>query len=87
MVEKNDKRPVTVYHVHFLDNGLNKDMELRDYYFGSISAIYDVFEKWQIGIQSSSLYNLNLDEATNPVYENKRCRIRKATLISKSKSK
>ena len=87
MSDKENKRPITVYHVHFFNNERNKDMDVRDYYFGSISAIYDVFEKWQIGIQASSLYNLNLDEATNPVYENKRCRIRKSTLITKSKSK
>ena len=87
MNNKEDKRAVTIYHVHFHDNGLNEGMELRDYYFGSISAIYQVFQKWQIGIQASSLYNLNLDEAANPVYENKRCRIRKATLVTKSKVK
>lgn len=86
MSDKAIKRPVTVYHVHLLDD-YNKEMDVRDYYFGSISAIYDVFEKWQVGIKASSLYNLNLDEATNPTYENKRCRIRKATLITKSKSK
>ena len=83
----NAKNPVTVYHVHFFDNELNKGMGMRDYYFGSISAIFEYFEKSKIGIQASSLYNLNLDEKNNPVYENKRCRIRKSTLITKSKSR
>ena len=85
MIEK--KKSITVYHVHFPKNEYNKGMKERDFYFGSISAIFEVFSKSQIGIQASSLYNLNLDEVLNPVYENKRCRIRKAVLLTKSKTK
>ena len=83
----NQKKSITVYHVHFFDNEYNKDMKGRDYYFGSISAIYEVFHKSKIGIIASSLYNLNLDEITNPVYENKRCKIRKSILLTKGKTK
>ena len=85
MIEK--KKSITVYHVHFPKNEYNKGMELRDYYFGSISAIYEVFDKSKIGIVASSLYNLNMDEVLNPVYENKRCRIRKSILLTKGKTK
>lgn len=87
MTNGDTKKPITVYHVHFFDHELNNDLDVRDYYFGSISAIFEHFEKSKIGIQASSLYNLKLDEVTNPVYENKRCRIRKSILITKSKSK
>jgi len=45
-----------------------------------------VFPKKIIGIQASSLYNLKLDENTNPIYENSKCFIRKDVLISKSQS-
>ncbi len=82
-----NKKPITLYHIHFFDVPLNEERSNRDFYFGSISAIYDHFEKEQIGIQASSLYNLKLDEVSNPVYENKRCRIRKSTLITKTQTK
>ena len=76
------KTTVTVYHLHFKDENMQK----KDYYFGSISAIFEVFPKKIIGIQASSLYNLKLDENTNPIYENSKCFIRKDVLISKSQS-
>lgn len=85
MGDKKDKKPITVYHVHFFD--IFSDTNQNDYYFGSISAIFEHFEKSEIGIQASSLYNYNFDEITNPVYENKKCRIRKSILITKSKLK
>lgn len=81
------QRKVTIYHVHFHDNDFNKGLEKKDYYFSSISAIYEVFTIKQIGIQASSLYNLKLDEKTNPTYENKKCIIRKDVLITKSQTK
>lgn len=81
-----ERKPVTVYHVHFKDK-VNDSIIQQDYYFGSISAIFSVFETDQIGIKPSSLYNLNLDEHENPVYENKKCVIRKSSLITKTKLK
>ena len=77
------RKAITVYHVHFFD----EEMPKQDYFFGSISAIYEVFTIKQIGIQASSLYNFKLDENTNPVYQNNKCRIRKDIVISKSQSK
>jgi hypothetical protein len=77
------RKAITVYHLHFF----NEEMPKQDYYFGSISAIYEVFDKKQIGIQASSLYNFKLNENDNPVYENKICKIRKDFVISKSQSK
>ena len=77
------RKAITVYHVHFFD----EEMQKQDFYFGSISAIYEVFTIKQIGIQASSLYNFKLDEINNPVYQNQKCRIRKDIVISKSQSK
>jgi len=76
-------KAITIYHVHFF----NEEMTKQDYFFGSISAIYEVFSIKQIGIQASSLYNFKLDEIKNPVYENSICRIRKDIVISKAQSK
>jgi len=77
------RKAITVYHVHFFDEAMPK----QDYFFGSISAIYEVFTIKQIGMQASSLYNFKLDEINNPVYQNNKCRIRKDIVISKSQSK
>jgi len=82
-MKKDRKTTVTVYHLHIKDESLAK----RDYYFGSISAIYEVFTIKQIGIQASSLYNLKLNEKSNPIYENAKCIIKKDILISKSQAK
>jgi len=76
------KKPFTVYHVHFFDD----EMPKQDFYFGSISAIYQVFNIDEIGIQASSLYNFKLDEKTNPVYKNSKCTIRKDIIVSKKQS-
>ncbi|MDL2305961.1 hypothetical protein LJC72_11595 [Bacteroides sp. OttesenSCG-928-D19] len=81
-----ERKLITIYHLHFKDVRAD-DNGKQDYYFGSISAIYDCFDSLQIGIKASSLYNFNLDEHTNPLYENKKCIIRKSTLITKSKQK
>jgi len=86
MSDKKEKKPITVYHIHLFDAPEN-DITQSDYYFGSISAIFEYFDKSVIGIQASSLYNYNFDEITNPIYENKKCRIRKSILLTKSKSK
>jgi hypothetical protein len=77
------RKAITVYHLHFFDEAMPK----QDFYFGSISAIYEVFTIKQIGIQASSLYNFKLDEKDNPVYQNNKCSIRKDIVLSKSQSK
>ena len=80
-----EKKQLTIYHIHFFDIPVNETINPKDYYFGSISAIFTHFEKSQVGILASSLYNLNLDEIKNPIYENSKCRIRKSLLITKTK--
>ncbi len=80
-----EKKPITIYHLHFF--GYPKESTFRtDYYFGSISAIFEYFTVDEIGIQASSLYNFKFDEEINPIYENKKCRIRKSALLTKSKT-
>jgi hypothetical protein len=78
-----EKKEITIYHLHLYDDSIAK----KDYYFGSISAIYEMFDVKEIGILASSLYNLKLDARYNPIYANNRCRIRKDVLITKTQSK
>lgn len=47
-----------VIHVHLI-------FEKKDYYFGSISAIYDVLDEAQIGIKQSSLLHAGLTDGSS----------------------
>lgn len=61
---------------------LNK--EGVDYYFGSLSAIYSVFSKEDIGISYGSLRNYGL-KADHP-YSNSKVVIKEGVLISAKKN-
>lgn len=52
----------------------------RHFYFGSKTAIYELFTPEQIGISKESLWNQDLDEKE---YENKLCTIRMGLLRRK----
>ncbi len=68
-----EKAERTVVHVElFADNS--------HHYFGSLAAIFEKFNKEQIGITYGSLRNYGLS-AKKP-YQNKLCVIRKGTLIT-----
>lgn len=82
-----NKKVITIYHLHFEKIPRNGELQNKDFYFGSISAIYDVFTKNQIGIQASSLYNFKLDKDLNPIYRNSRCWIKKDVLRTKLQTK
>lgn len=51
----NSKNMTKVIHVHLI-------FEKKDYYFGSISAIYTVLNEVQIGIKKSSLLHAGLTD-------------------------
>jgi len=51
----NSKNMTKVIHVHLI-------FEKKDYYFGSISAIYTVLNEAQIGIKKSSLLHAGLTD-------------------------
>lgn len=57
----------TIYHLEFKAGG--------HHYFGSITAIYSVFEPRDIGITKQSLWNYKI--TPDKPYENKICIIRK----------
>ena len=53
----NDEFMTKVIHVHLI-------FEKKDYYFGSISAIYTVLNDAQIGIKKSSLLHAGLTDGS-----------------------
>lgn len=67
-----------ICHVQFKEPVNGK----TDYYFGSLSAIYDTFTEEDIGCGLGRLWNLNLD-ADNP-YKGRKCTIRVDELIRKN---
>lgn len=63
----------TIYHVQFKSGG--------DHDFGSIAAIYDLFNRDALGISQQGLYDFGITP-THP-YENKVCTIRKGQIRRK----
>lgn len=68
------KKERKVIHVHVKDSD-------KHYYFGSIRAIYDVFDSVEIGLMYQSLINYYAGNSVD-VYENSKCIIRRGTLIT-----
>ena len=48
-----EKREVKVVHVHLI-------FEKKDFYFGSLSAVFDTLEEERIGIKKSTLLHAGL---------------------------
>lgn len=65
-----------VIHVHLI-------FEKTDYYFGSISAIYDVLDEAQVGIKQSSLLHAGLTDGTSKI--TRRAIIKQSHLIRSHK--
>lgn len=69
-----------IIHVHFLESETTMESH---YYFGSLSALYDTFNKDDVGICQSVLYK-QLQKSN--VYCTQKCIIRKSELIRKNQS-
>ena len=54
-------RIIKVIHVHLI-------FEKRDYYFGSISAIYDTLDENIVGIKESTLLHSGLGEGLSLIH-------------------
>ena len=76
-----------IYRVAFKGHipGTPQNWDGRDYFFGSLAAIYDVFEPFQIGCKVENLWNVGVSDG-NP-YENSLCRITREPLIRKQQRK
>ena len=64
----------TIYHVQFKESGEN-------HYFGSITAIYDIFTVEQGGVAKTTLWGYGITRV-HP-YENRKCIIHKGELHRK----
>ena len=71
-------RIIKVIHVHLI-------FEKRDYYFGSISAIYDTLDENIVGIKESTLLHARLSEGS--CIPTRRAIIRQSHLIRCKKRK
>ncbi|MBR7035062.1 MAG: hypothetical protein IKI25_04795 [Bacteroidales bacterium] len=63
-----------IYHVRFNNSG-------KDYYFGSIAAIYETFDRETMGISQNRLYVAHIDE--NHPFDNGKVLITKGRLERK----
>lgn len=70
-----------IYKVAFKGRIPGSYSQQREYYFGSLAAIYDVFDPYQIGCKVENLWNIGVSDG-NP-YENSLCRITREPLIRK----
>lgn len=67
------KKPFTVFHVEFRSG--------THLYFGSIAAIFDLFDPSALGVKQHRLYDFNIEE--DKPYSNKICTIRKGIIRRK----
>lgn len=63
----------TVYHVEFKSGG--------SHYFGSIAAIYEMFDPLSIGVKPERLYQFDIED--DKPYSNKICTISKGVIHRK----
>lgn len=73
-----------IYRVAFNEPPIEDD-ERKDYFFTSLSAIYEVFTPEQIGCKVSRLWNIGVSKGN--AYEGAKCKISQEPLTSKSQNK
>lgn len=76
-----------IYKVAFKGRipGMPENWDMREYFFGSLAAIYDVFSPYQVGCKVENLWNVGVSDG-NP-YENNLCRITREPFIRKQQRK
>lgn len=77
-----------IYHVSFKKapfEGEGEPAGKTDFFFGSLSAIYDAFSSEQIGCKVQRLWNLKITEETP--YLGRKCTITKEILKRKKQQK
>lgn len=70
-----------IYRVAFFERPAGSYTEQKDFYFGSLAAIYDVFTPEQVGCKVENLWNVGVSDGEP--YANKLCRITREALIRK----
>lgn len=74
----------SIYRVSFTNAPIEGDTR-KDFYFFSVSAIYDVFTPAQIGCKVSRLWNIGVPKG-NP-YNGRLCNITKEPILRKKRNK
>lgn len=73
-----------IYRVAFNEPPIEGD-DRKDFFYTSLSAIFDDFTPEQIGCRVSRLWNLGVGRGTP--YEGRRCRITQEAVSSKKQNK
>lgn len=73
-----------IYRVAFVEPPI-KDIDSTEFFFTSLSAIYEVFTPDQIGCKVTRLWNIGVSSGTP--YEGSKCKITREPLRSKSQNK
>ena len=71
-----DKQDIKIVHVHLI-------FERKDFYFGSLSAVFDTLEEDRVGIEKSTLLHAGLTDGSIKI--TKRARIVVSHLIRGSR--
>lgn len=71
-----DKQDIKIVHVHLI-------FERKDFYFGSLSAVFDTLEEDRVGIKKSTLLHAGLTDGSIKIA--KRARIVVSHLIRGSR--
>lgn len=71
-----DKQDIKIVHVHLI-------FERKDFYFGSLSAVFDTLEEDRVGIKKSTLLHAGLTDGSIKI--TKRARIVVSPLIRGSR--
>lgn len=74
---------VTIIKVRFHQPPLASDPQRTEYYFGSLSAIYDQFTPKQIGCKVERLWNYGIKQ--NKPYKNARCVVSRELMRRKTR--
>lgn len=77
-----NERQEFIYRVEFSEPPLSGD-ERREFFFFSLSAIYETFSPKQIGCRVSRLYNLGI--AQGKKYQGRLCSISKEPITRKKR--
>ena len=78
MKDEKEKQERKVIHLHLLEGD-------KHVYYGSVAQLFEDFSKEELGISYTYFRKFQLTEDTP--FINKKCVIRKGTLLTKSKTK
>ena len=71
----------TIIRVRFFDAPLHDQPTKTEFYFGSLTAIYEVFSPKQVGCRVETLWNADID--FGKPYRNRLCEVSKEKLVRK----